>query len=83
MHIHDNNGAYDAHMIPFTQMNTEGAKLAIDWEGFIKALREIGYEGALAFEIMNAITIIPPELKPAALTYIAEIGKYFRMRIEE
>lgn len=83
LHIHDNNGTYDAHMIPYTQMNTEGLKLAIDWEGFIQGLKEIEYEGALAFEIMNAITIIPPELKPAALKYIAEIGKYFRNRIEE
>ena len=64
-------------------MNLDGSILAIDWEGFIKGLKEIDYEGALAFEIMNAITIIPPDLKPAALTYIAEIGKYFRSRIEE
>lgn len=83
LHIHDNNGAWDSHMIPYTQMNAGGTKLAIDWEGFIRGLREIGYEGAIAFETMNAITIIPPELKPAALTYIAEIGKYFRSRLAE
>lgn len=83
LHIHDNNGSCDAHLIPYTQMNLDGSILAIDWEGFIKGLKEIDYEGALAFEIMNAITIIPPDLKPAALTYIAEIGKYFRSRIEE
>ena len=83
LHIHDNNGACDSHMIPYTQMNMSGSKLSIDWEGFIRGLREIEYEGAIAFEIMNAITVIPQELKPAALRYIAEIGKYFRSRLEE
>lgn len=83
LHIHDNSGTYDSHMIPYTQMDVTGAKLSIDWEGFLGGLRDIGYEGAIDFETMSAITVIPPELKPAALTYIAEIGKYFRSRLAE
>ena len=42
LHIHDNDGVYDKHQIPFS-MN-------IDFETIMKALREINYQGDLTLE---------------------------------
>lgn len=48
LHIHDNDRHHDSHAIPFT-MN-------IDFDGVVKALREIGYSGYFTLEADNPIT---------------------------
>ncbi|MDD4077510.1 MAG: sugar phosphate isomerase/epimerase [Bacilli bacterium] len=42
VHLHDNNGLYDQHLIPFTGN--------INWELLAKSLKEIGYSGPLTSE---------------------------------
>ena len=42
VHLHDNNGLYDQHLIPFTGN--------IDWKLLAKSLKEIGYSGPLTSE---------------------------------
>lgn len=42
LHVHDNNGKADQHLIP--------GKGNIDWTDFSNALQEIGFEGCLSFE---------------------------------
>lgn len=44
-HVHDNGGREDDHMAPF-----EGT---IDWARGLTALRKIGYEGTLLFEVAH------------------------------
>ncbi len=44
LHIHDNDGRSDQHLIPFMGN--------IDWRSFISGLREIGYKGLLTYEAM-------------------------------
>lgn len=44
-HIHDNDGTYDQHNIPFTGI--------INWEGFLFELMKAGYSGGFTFECMN------------------------------
>lgn len=83
LHIHDNEGNSDSHMIPYTQVDRTGERLAIDWECFIRGLREIGYEGALTFETAHGMDVFPRELQPTVLRLISAIGKYFRNRIIE
>ena len=78
LHIHDNDGSKDAHLMPFTQTNATGDALAIDWEGMLNGLKEIGYEGPLAFETFMGITVVPKEMKKAALQYISAAGYYMR-----
>lgn len=78
LHLHENNGTVDSHLIPFTQVNEKGDGRSIDWNLVLDGLREIGYEGALSFETFNALKILPEKLKKAALSYICEIGRYFR-----
>ncbi len=42
LHIHDNDGERDWHMLPFRGI--------IDWDDFCKALAEIGFAGTLSLE---------------------------------
>jgi len=43
LHLHDNNGMRDQHLLPFCG--------TINWKHIMNSLREINYTGSLAFEI--------------------------------
>lgn len=81
LHLHDNNGATDSHMMPYTQTHNWGKDLYLDWEGVIEGLRDIDYRGALNFETFRVLTTFPQRVKPEALKLIAAIGQYFKERI--
>lgn len=83
LHIQDNSGASDSHMLPFTQLDRRGQRLRIDWEMFIRGLREIGYEGPINFEGARGIRVLPEPLREAGLRYLCAVGRYFRARVEE
>ena len=75
LHIHDNNGQTDLHVMPYTQV--------VDWESFILGLSDIKYEGTIGFETFRVLTAcFPRELWPSALRLISDTGKYFASRIE-
>ena len=82
LHLHENDGTSDSHMIPYTQVDAEGPSKCIDWESVLKGLYDIGYEGSLSFETCTAIVNLVPEMKTLALNHIAEIGKWFRKRLD-
>jgi len=46
LHLHDNNGTYDQHLIPLV-----GDPGAVDWPDVFDALDEIGYNGVYNFEL--------------------------------
>ncbi len=81
LHIHDNDGSIDLHMTPYSYLTPTGKKLVVDWNGFLRGLRDIGYRGPLCFENFKATGAVPAELVPHLLTYTAEIGKYFAAQI--
>lgn len=81
LHIHDNAGTCDSHMIPYTQRVMKGMGSAIDWKGFLKGLKEIGYEGPISFETFRAIEQMPKELCGDVLKLIGAIGVYFRKEL--
>ncbi|MBQ9756553.1 MAG: sugar phosphate isomerase/epimerase [Clostridia bacterium] len=84
LHIHDNDGKSDAHLIPYTQVKDQwGVDLGLDWEGFIKGLKEINYLGCLSFETFRAFHHLPREVWKEGLILNVAIGKYFRKRILE
>lgn len=84
LHIHDNDGCGDKHLMPYTQTtDLWGNDLATDWEGFLAGLRDIGYEGNLSFETYKTTVLFPKEVEKELLSLIVAIGKYFRKRIEE
>jgi hexulose-6-phosphate isomerase len=73
-HIHDNFGNWDMHTCPFHGK--------IDWESVMKALSDIGYRGNFDNEAFLFMHTLPSELYPAALTYMASVGKYLIGRFE-
>ena len=82
LHIHDNNGKSDAHLIPYTQIRDQwGVELGVDWEAFLGGLQDIDYQGAIMFETFRATNHLPKTVEKDALTLILGIGKYFRNRI--
>ena len=55
----------------------------IYWGDFVEGLAEIRFRGALSFETFAVMQRVPPRLAPAALRYIAEIGRAFAAMVEE
>jgi sugar phosphate isomerase/epimerase len=81
LHIHDNDGISDLHQIPFTFTKTRENTSSTDWEGFIRGLKAINFDGVLSFETAPVLTAFPDELKEEALRMIAGIGRYFGGKI--
>lgn len=81
LHIHDNDGTTDSHMMPFTQVYKWGTKFYTDWDGLIEGLRDIGYTGALNFETFRVLCTFPASTKPEVLSLIAAIGREFKARM--
>ena len=71
VHIHEVDGIKDRHTVPFTYPGV------MDWEDIAAAMREIGYEGTVNFEIGgNYYDRFSDALMPEALRHLAAIGKY-------
>lgn len=82
LHIHDNNGIDDMHMIPYSYLETTSSTVC-DWQGFVEGLKEIGYNGVLAFETFRIFHIFPKEVTTEGLKLISAIGHYWAKVIEE
>lgn len=83
LHIHDNDGVSDLHQLPFTFTRNRENQSTTDWNGFIKALKDIKFDGVLNFETAPVLTSFPEQLKPQVLKLIADIGRYFIVEIEK
>ena len=81
LHIHDNDGVFDRHAIPYTYKDTARTAACLDWEGFLAGLKDIGYKGTLNFETFAALKVLPLELFEPTIRYIAAIGRYFQERL--
>ena len=81
LHIHDTDGTFDTHLIPYTSRYLD--RPGTDWEGVLKGLAQIDYRGVINFESDCGITGFPKELRRDALRLNAAIGKYFDKKIEE
>lgn len=75
LHLHDNDGVMDLHREPYC------ANGVTRWEDVLDGLREIGYRGSLSFETFNALTLLPPEVRPAMLHCIASVGHLWATRL--
>lgn len=75
LHIHDNRGASDDHLAPYTG--------TIVWKDLYESLRTIGYAGDLSFETFRqtCLSRLEPEMVAPWLRLIADTGKFFRDRI--
>ncbi|MBR7184290.1 MAG: sugar phosphate isomerase/epimerase [Clostridia bacterium] len=77
LHIHDNNGLADQHLLPYTG--------TVNWNDFCQSLHDIGYAGNLSFETFAQVRPdrLNRELIPLFLRTICGVGEYFRARITE
>ena len=81
LHVHDNDGIADLHQIPFTFTKTRENKPSTDWEGFVRGLRNIHYDGAINFETAPVLSSFPEDMRVDVLSFIAKIGRYFINRL--
>ncbi|MBO4366426.1 MAG: sugar phosphate isomerase/epimerase [Clostridia bacterium] len=70
LHINDNDGMHDWHMMPLTG--------AMHWEKVYEGLREIGYSGTLNFELYMHFD---REVMPEALRFVAAFGRMMSGKI--
>lgn len=68
LHLHDNDGSSDQHIIPFSRGRIKFAEI-------VKALDEINYEGLFNFEIPGE-SGCPFEIRHAKVKYVREIYDY-------
>lgn len=67
LHVNDNFGSTDLHLLPFLG--------DVKWEAIMKVLTEIGYEGDFVYEIrMN--NYMPDKLKDMSAKFAYDVGKY-------
>ena len=69
LHVHDNDGTADQHLIPF-------ARGKVDFKDIMTALRDIDYNGLFNFEIPGDSHKCPPELKHAKAQYVKAVYDY-------
>lgn len=84
LHLHDNDGSMDLHVMPFSQQRLSGwrgLKSATDWDGLCEGLREIGYKGNLSFEAYKSFEIFPEATHRELLKLYSAIGRHFRNKI--
>lgn len=74
LHIHDNDGKSDQHLPPYMGL--------LDWDRFLRGLREAGYQGNLSFETGPGTEVFDPELKGNLLRLIAATGRLFARRLD-
>lgn len=72
LHVHDNKGNWDQHLIPYMGN--------INWEEFLVALKEIGYTGAFTLETMIA-PAMPQPLKGEMQLSLAELARQMADKI--
>ena len=81
LHIHDTDGTFDTHLIPYTSRYLD--RQGTDWNGVLKGLAKIGYDGCISFETDGGIKGFPREVWQDALRLNASIGNYFVSKIEQ
>ena len=72
LHVHDNKGNWDQHLIPYMGN--------IKWEEFLAALKEIGYKGAFTLETMIS-TAMPNPIKEEMQLSLARLARQMADKI--
>lgn len=81
LHLHDNDGRADLHQIPYTFTRTRENTSSTNWEGLLRGLTAIKFDGVLSFETAPVLKAFPEELKFEALKFIASIGEYWKKEL--
>ncbi len=68
LHIQDNDYISDRHVLPYMG--------ELNWEAIMTALKNVGYEGDLTFEIFNYLNKFPASLIPETMKFAEAVGRY-------
>ena len=82
LHIHENDGIHDQHLIPFTQQQPSTKSTYIDWNELCRGLTQIAYTGPINFEVHPALRVAPPELTKDLLKLTAAVGRHLHKCIQ-
>ncbi|MBR2730519.1 MAG: sugar phosphate isomerase/epimerase [Clostridia bacterium] len=74
LHVHDNDYIHDSHTLPFTQK--------MEWDGIMRALGEIDYQGHFTFEADYFLNGFPNDLIPACEIFMERVGRALIKRLE-
>lgn len=77
VHIHDNDGRDDFHVLPFTT-----AHMGIDWDAVTLGLAEAGYEGDFTLEAATPLVRMPDGLFDETLALSASTARHLADRVE-
>ncbi len=84
LHTHDNDGFSDLHTFPYAKYQVpyglSWRSLKTDWTALMRALRQVGYEGSLNFEV--SVPAPDPSVQRAGLCYLSAIGRYLSTLFE-
>jgi sugar phosphate isomerase/epimerase len=75
LHIHDNDGVSDLHMAPYMGK--------MDWERFLRALRDIGYDGCISYEADSPMGYFGMAAMKEYLQFLRAIGELFSQKLSE
>jgi sugar phosphate isomerase/epimerase len=78
-HLHENNGTEDLHNLPFSFGSEPDC--GTDWQAFVEALADIGFDGTLSFETFPCMNAFPQGAKDEVLCTIHSVGEYLREQI--
>lgn len=67
LHVADNNGSSDEHLLPFFG--------TVDWQAILPVLKEIGYQGNFTYEVQRFLQRVPDDLKDEALRFTVSAGR--------
>lgn len=81
LHLHENDAIGDLHQMPFSFGASKDAGL--DWDGIIRGLREIDYQGTLSFETFPCMNSFPKGMADSVLEAIHGVGEYLKEEIEK
>ncbi|MBE6641062.1 MAG: sugar phosphate isomerase/epimerase [Ruminococcaceae bacterium] len=70
LHLHDNDGVHDRHMLPYTGV--------MKWDKIIAALKAANYKGDVNLEIPLYIEGMFKEAMPRAITLAAKVAEHIR-----
>lgn len=74
LHIHDNYGQIDDHILPY--MGT------IQWEYVLEALAEVNYDGDFTLELPGFIPKYSPDMLPEALSFAAGVARKMKEQFQ-
>lgn len=78
--VRDGDGRQESSMLPFTAAC--GGKSRTDWLGFIRGMRQQGFDGLLVLNMFDTAASFSPILRPGLMSFAKSVAEYLKWQIE-